>query len=115
MGFEFQTKTVELEICGKKYKVTTDNNTGELCKEIKKKAQEMMKRVEKDETSVPDDEICSFLFENIDKLIGQGSATAIFMGRKANYLDAVQLFNYIIRELTADAVQNIKIFRDEQQ
>ncbi len=110
MGFEFQTKTVELEICGQKYSVTTDNNTDKMCADIKKQADELIKRLQEDESSVTDDEVCDFFFENIDKLLGKGSSVAIFMGRKRNFLDAAQLFNYIIRELTADAVQNIKIF-----
>lgn len=115
MGFEFQTRTVELEICGKKYKVTTDNNTDKMCKDIKKRADEMIKRIQKDAESVTDDEVCDFFFENIDKLLGKGSSTAIFMGRKRNFIDAAQLFNYIIKELTADAVQNIKIFEDKNE
>lgn len=114
MGFEFQTRTVELEICGKKYNVTTDNNTDKICADIKKQADEMMKRLQKDAESVTEEEICDFFFENIDKLIGKGSAVAIFMGRKKNFLDAAQLFNYIVRELTADAVQNIKVFEDKK-
>ncbi len=114
MGFEFQTRTVELEICGKKYNVTTDNNTDKICADIKKQADEMMKRLQKDAESVTEEEICDFFFENIDKLIGKGSAAVIFMGRKRNFLDAAQLFNYIVRELTADAVQNIKVFEDKK-
>lgn len=114
MGFEFQTRTVELEICGKKYNVTTDNNTDKMCKDIKKRAGEMMKRLQKDAESVTDDEVCDFLFENIDKLLGKGSSTAIFMGRARNFLDALQLFNYIFRELAAEAVQNIKIFEEKK-
>ena len=114
MGFEFQTRTVELEICGKKYNVTTDNNTDKMCADIKKQADEMIKRLQKDEKSVTDEEVCSFFFENIDKLLGKGSSTAIFMGRKRNFLDAAQLFNYIVKELTAEAVQNIKVFEEKK-
>ncbi len=100
--FEFTSRTAELEICGIKYNVTLDNNTMELCKNIQKKAGEMAKKVCADNNAVSDDEACKFFLDAIDKILGKGSTTAIFMGRKKNMLDAAHLFNFIIRELTAD-------------
>ncbi len=100
--FEFTSRTAELEICGIKYNVTMDNNTMELCKDIQKKAAEMAKKVCADNDAVSDDDACKFFLDGIDRILGKGSTTTIFMGRKKNLLDAAHLFNFIIRELTAD-------------
>jgi len=100
--FEFTSITVELEICGKKYDVTMDNNTLKLCRDIQKKAGEMAKQVFEDNNAVSDEKACKFFLDSIDKILGKGSSTVIFMGRQKNMLDAAHLFNFIIRKLTAD-------------
>ena len=106
-SFEFSSQIIELEICGKKYEVKYDNNTRELCKDIQKKAGEMTKKVCADENAISDDEVCAFFIENIDKILGKGSSTTIFMGRKVNFLDAAQLFNFILKELTVNSVKGL--------
>lgn len=108
--FEFDSQKVELEICGIKYQVNVDNNTIELCKDIQKRAGEMAKKTNADESTVSDNAVCEFMIESIDKILGDGSTTAIFMGRKKNYLDAGRLLNFILRELTADITKDLNIF-----
>ena len=107
--FEFDSQKLELEICGSKYTVNVDNNTSKLCSNIQKEAKELFEKVSKDEASVTEDEICKFFLVNIDKLLGKGSTTAIFMGRKKNFVDASQLFNFIIRELNMAIRKNIDV------
>lgn len=99
--FEFNTQKVELEICGKKYTIDSDYNTSKLCEDIQKKAKGMFEKLSKDENSISKDEICKFFLENIDKLLGEGSTTMIFMGREKNYVDAAHLFNFIMSEMNA--------------
>jgi len=108
--FEFGSRKAELEICGTKYEVNVDNNTMELCKDIQKRAGEMAKKTNVNEDAVSDDTVCEFMLESIDKLLGKGSTTAIFMGRKKNYLDAAQLLNFILRELTAEITKDLNVF-----
>ena len=111
-SFEFSSQKVELEICGAKYEVEIDNNTLEMCKDIQKKAGEMAKKANKNEDLVPDDMICDFMLESIDRLLGKDSTTKIFMGRKKNYLDASRLLNFILRELTVEVTKEVNIFGD---
>lgn len=110
--FEFDTQKVELEICGVKYTVNADYNTSKSCENIQKKAKDMFEKASKDENSLTEDEICKFLLDSIDKLLGKGSTTAIFMGRKKNWVDASHLLNFIIREMNAATRKNLNVFGD---
>jgi uncharacterized membrane protein YkoI len=109
-SFEFDSRKIELEICGAKYEVKIDNNTLELCKDIQKKAGEMAKKTSINENAVSDNAVCDFMIESIDKILGKDSATKIFMGRKKNYLDASHLLNFILRELTIEITKDLDFF-----
>lgn len=107
--FEFDKQKVEVKICGKKYTVDADYNTSKKCDDIQKKAKEIFNRLSKDENSVTESELCEFFLESIDKILGDGSAVKIFMGRKVNFVDASQLFNFVIREMVAKTSKSLNM------
>lgn len=107
--FEFDTQKTELEICGKKYTINLDYNTNKKCDDIQKKAKEMFEQLSKNKNAVTDDELCKFLLDGIDKMLGKGSSAEIFKGRKKNFVDASRLFNFIIGEITAELRKNLNI------
>ena len=89
--FEFRTPTVEFDVAGNKFTLPVNAQGVAAVEKWALDAKNL--DPDMDNAAVED-----FLLDGIDGILGDGAAGQIFAGRTTDYLDALDVLNYIAEE-----------------
>lgn len=99
--FRLREPVLTLHICGLNFGVQLCGETAGICGEILEEAKKKLALIRRKDTDclVSEVEICQFLEESIDKLLGLGSVDKIFGNRRRELLDLSDLMCYIVSKI----------------
>lgn len=108
--FEFRDNRLKLDIAGNIFEIDTTDL--ELIKELQTFSVEAHKKAE--ELSKKDDyinalaEAIQFCLDYIDKILGDGASKKIFANRKVNFLDCLDVINFIVSEVNEFRIEKFQ-------
>lgn len=100
MAFEFkERKKIHLEIAGNAFDL---EHNGDLLKKVGDAGRKMV-AYSADPTTTEDtaEDMAYFVYDRIDEILGDGAADKIFAGRAPEFMDAYDVFGYIIGEINS--------------
>lgn len=99
--FSLRAPRLSLCICGMDFCIELCQRTADICCEILDEAKVKLERLRhKDaENSISEADICNFLKESIDKLLGEGSVDRVFGKRRQELLDLSDMICYIVSKI----------------
>lgn len=106
--FEFANSSLDLDLCGHLFSVEVDEATMEKCEKIRRGANVKLSVLKKCETDVKTDDVCAFLADGIDLLLGGGAAAEIFGSRRMALLDLTDLLTFILSEIRGVIAEKTK-------
>lgn len=118
--FQFRSRDLELEIAGKEFVIDLSKaGSAEALLEIgseavnKGKALSEVPEIEGDAKDKAQQSVellqqaAEFVFEAIDKILGEGAVESIFEGRRKDYFDAIDLLGFLITEINKANAERI--------
>nr|DAZ26037.1 MAG TPA: tail assembly chaperone protein [Caudoviricetes sp.] len=116
MGFEFKSKTIELDIAGNTFTLEMNNDLQIKMDELSKRAFEVAAEMEKFESySDALKRGCEVFSSEIDRLLGAGACARIFEGRAISYFDLTDVAMYAINEINGHMNRRISQYKQQAQ
>ena len=99
--FSLRAPRLSIRICGTDFCIELCQKTADICLEILDEAKAKLERLRsKDaESNISEADICKFLKESIDKLLGEGSVDSVFGKRRQELLDLSDMICYIVSKI----------------
>lgn len=111
MTEEFKTREqiVRMRISGLEFGVELSEKTADICKAIMEDAKKKLEDIRRKDPqcAASEDDICQFLKESIDKLLGQGSVDRIFGSRRCEIYDLKDLMCYIVSKIRSGFLESV--------
>ncbi|MBQ2931291.1 MAG: hypothetical protein IJE62_00390 [Clostridia bacterium] len=99
--FSLREPKVSICICGTDFCIELSQRTADICCEILNDAKDKLEQLRRKdiENCVSEADICEFLKESIDKLLGKGSVDRVFGKRRQELLDLSDMICYIVSKI----------------
>lgn len=114
---EEQNKILSIELFGRTFEIEVNKDTFSKCEGIKKQALAKLKAIKESNEKCEncDNEVCDFLKESIELLIGEGAVEIMFSQKNPSIAELTGALCYIISETGTVLLENTDGETVEQQ
>ncbi len=110
--FDFADSSLELDLCGELFMLDISERTAAVCEGIKRDAREKLSALKSGNgKDVGTDELCRFLADSIDRILGSGAAARVFGSRRMTMLDLTDLICFILSEIRGVLAERARRYR----